>query len=87
MAEQRECNIEGPTGVNPDGSWPESIRYHHAALERFAGYAKVLENVTGENWFESTTLLHMFRYSVGSGLWGMNTSAAGYPHLLLAKGL
>ncbi|WP_019909124.1 heparinase II/III domain-containing protein [Paenibacillus sp. HW567] len=50
--------------VNPDGSWPESIRYHHAALERFAGYAKVLENVTGESWFETTPLVGMFGYGV-----------------------
>ncbi|RCX21562.1 heparinase II/III-like protein [Fontibacillus phaseoli] len=48
--------------VNPDGSWPESIRYHHAALERFAGYAKVLKNVTGEDWFETTPLVRMFGY-------------------------
>lgn len=48
--------------VNADGSWPESIRYHHAALERFAGYAKVLKNVTGENWFETTPLTRMFGY-------------------------
>lgn len=50
--------------VNPDGSWPESIRYHHAALERFAGYAKVLKKVTGENWFETTPLADMFRYVI-----------------------
>lgn len=50
--------------VNPDGSWPESIRYHHAALERFAGYAKVLKKVTGENWFESTPLGDMFHYAI-----------------------
>jgi len=48
--------------VNPDGSWPESIRYHHAALERFAGYAKVLKNVTGEDWFKTTPLSQMFRF-------------------------
>jgi hypothetical protein len=50
--------------VNSDSSWPESIRYHHAALERFAGYAKAVENVTGENWFESTPLARMFGYSI-----------------------
>ncbi|WP_145325373.1 heparinase II/III domain-containing protein [Paenibacillus xylanexedens] len=50
--------------VNPDGSWPESIRYHHAALERFAGYALVLKNITGEDWFRTTPLLRMFNYAV-----------------------
>ncbi|WP_438351513.1 heparinase II/III domain-containing protein [Paenibacillus sp. FA6] len=50
--------------VNPDNSWPESIRYHHAALERFAGYAKVLSHVMGENWFETTALAQMFGYSI-----------------------
>lgn len=50
--------------VNPDCSWPESIRYHHAALERFAGYAKALHNVFGENWFETTPLARMFGYSI-----------------------
>jgi hypothetical protein len=50
--------------VNPDSSWPESIRYHHAALERLAGYAKVLENVTGDNWFMTTPLAAMFGYSL-----------------------
>lgn len=50
--------------INPDGSWPESIRYHHAALERFAGYAKVLKNVTEEDWFETTPLARMFRYPI-----------------------
>lgn len=50
--------------VNPDGSWPESIRYHHAALERFAGYATALKNVTGEDWFHTTPLASMFGYSI-----------------------
>ncbi len=49
--------------VNPDSSWPESIRYHHAALERFAGYAKAADHVLGENWFSDTPLLRMFGYS------------------------
>lgn len=50
--------------VNQDSSWPESIRYHHAALERFAGYAKVADNVLGENWFAETPLLRMFGFSI-----------------------
>ena len=50
--------------VNPDHSWPESIRYHHAALERFAGYAKVVQHVMGENWFETTPLTGMFGFSL-----------------------
>lgn len=50
--------------LNPDHSWPESIRYHHAALERFAGYAKVLNHVLAENWFQDTPLSNMFDYSI-----------------------
>jgi len=50
--------------VNKDGSWPESIRYHHAALERFAVYAKALQNLNGDNWFADTSLSHMFDYSI-----------------------
>lgn len=36
--------------LNPDGSWPESIRYHHAALEHFATFAAVWQQETGEDW-------------------------------------
>ncbi|WP_217591731.1 heparinase II/III family protein [Cohnella sp. GbtcB17] len=50
--------------VNPDRSWPESIRYHHAALERFAGIAKVLLNGTGDDWFRTTPLARMFGFSI-----------------------
>lgn len=50
--------------VNKDGSWPESLRYHFAALSRFLVYAKVLINCIGENWFSDGPLLNMFRYAV-----------------------
>lgn len=52
------------TNLNHDGSWPESIRYHHAVLERFATYAKALKRVTGINWFRDTRLLDMFSYGI-----------------------
>lgn len=52
------------TNINADGSWPESIRYHHAALERFACYAKVLLVELNENWFTQTRLGEMFEYSL-----------------------
>lgn len=55
---QLECNI------NQDGSWPESIRYHHAALERFTGYAKMLLTEVKENWFTQTRLSEMFAYGI-----------------------
>lgn len=51
------------TNRNPDGSWPESIRYHHAALEHFALYALLLRRETGEDWFAGTALPQMFGYS------------------------
>ncbi len=50
--------------VNPDGSWPESIRYHHAALEHFAGYARAVLLNMGEDWFQDTPLGDMFTYSL-----------------------
>lgn len=50
--------------VNPDNSWPESIRYHHAALERFAGYAKVVRHMMGDNLFNDTPLGKMFDFSL-----------------------
>lgn len=52
------------TNVNADSSWPESIRYHHAVLERLASYAKVLEHVTGDDWFHTTPLADMFDYGI-----------------------
>lgn len=48
--------------VGADGSWPESMRYHMATLMRFAIYAKILKNCTGEDWFRDPPLLKMFRY-------------------------
>lgn len=50
--------------VNPDGSWPESLRYHHAALERLAQYARVLLRKTGEDWFSQKYLQKMFQFSI-----------------------
>lgn len=52
------------TNLNADGSWPESIRYHHAALEHFATFASIWEQETGENWLLSTRLKDMFAYTV-----------------------
>lgn len=50
--------------INPDGSWPESIRYHFAALERFGILAKSLKINTGEDWLRETKLAEMFGYGV-----------------------
>lgn len=49
--------------INPDGSWPESVRYHNAALSRIAIFAKVLRNCTGEDWFSGAGLARMFRFT------------------------
>lgn len=59
--------------VNEDGSWPESLRYHHAALERLAQFASVLYRQTGENWFQDKLLKGMFTYSAD-----MQTPAYAY---------
>lgn len=50
--------------INPDGSWPESVRYHFAALERFMAIAKAVKFNLGEDWFQDTKLIEMFRYSL-----------------------
>jgi hypothetical protein len=52
--------------LKPDSSWPESIRYHHAALERFIIYAKALEKMVGEDWFQTTGLAKMFKFSLST---------------------
>lgn len=50
--------------LNRDGSWPESIRYHHAALEHFASFARIWKQETGEDWLLTTRLKEMFRYTI-----------------------
>lgn len=52
------------TNLNRDGSWPESIRYHHAALEHFASFAAMWEQETGEDWLVTTRLKEMFAYTI-----------------------
>lgn len=48
--------------LNRDGSWPESIRYHFAALEHFATFAAAWKQETGEDWLLTTSLKAMFAY-------------------------
>ncbi|MBT1175962.1 heparinase II/III domain-containing protein [Bifidobacterium callimiconis] len=48
--------------VNPDGAFPESLRYHMAALSRYTFVAGVLGRGTGDDWYRSTRLRDMFRY-------------------------
>lgn len=50
--------------LNQDGSWPESIRYHHAALEHFATFAAAWKMETGEDWLSATRLKEMFAYTI-----------------------
>ena len=50
--------------LNEDGSWPESIRYHHAALEHFATFAALWKQETGEDWLLTTRLREMFLYTI-----------------------
>lgn len=50
--------------ISGDGSWPESMRYHIAATERFAIYARVLKHCTGEDWFKETPLTDMIYFPV-----------------------
>lgn len=48
--------------LNQDGSWPESIRYHQAALEHFATFSAMWKLETGEDWLVTTRLKDMFAY-------------------------
>ena len=48
--------------VNPDGSFPESLRYHMAALSRYTFVARVVGHATGSDWYKDTTLAPMFQY-------------------------
>lgn len=57
LKSQLRCNI------NQDGSWPESIRYHFAVLVRMSDILRVILNKLGENWYESTKFLDLFRYA------------------------
>ena len=50
--------------INEDGSWPESIRYHFAALMRFGCDARIVKHMMGEDWFEETDLPKMFTYAL-----------------------
>lgn len=50
--------------LNRDGSWPESIRYHHAALNHFASFAAAWKLETGEDWLVATRLKDMFAYTI-----------------------
>lgn len=59
LSAQLACNL------NADGSWPESLRYHHAALERFCTFARFWEHETGEDFFRDNHLERMFAYSIG----------------------
>lgn len=52
------------TNLNQDGSWPESIRYHHATLEHFASFAVLWRQETGEDWLLTTRLKDMFAYTI-----------------------
>ncbi len=50
------------SSVNPDGSYPESLRYHMAALSRYTALAQILSNCIGISWYRTTKLPEMFRY-------------------------
>lgn len=51
--------------LNDDGSWPESLRYHHAALEHFCTFARFWQHETGENWFTAHRMDRMFAFTAG----------------------
>lgn len=52
------------SNLNEDGSWPESIRYHHAVLEHIMDYSRVLNNMTDIKYLENPKLHKMFEYAI-----------------------
>ncbi|WP_339308092.1 heparinase II/III family protein [Paenibacillus sp. FSL R5-0519] len=50
--------------INEDGSWPESIRYLFAVIQRYGTFAKTLRHMTGENWFQGTRFSSTFQYAL-----------------------
>lgn len=54
--------------LNADGSWPESLRYHHAALEHFCTFARFWQHETGENWFKTHRMDRMFAFTAAAQL-------------------
>ncbi|OAX48570.1 heparinase II/III domain-containing protein [Paenibacillus sp. AD87] len=50
--------------INEDGSWPESIRYLFAVIQRYGTFAKTLRHMTGENWFQGTRFSSTFKYAL-----------------------
>lgn len=59
LSAQLQCTL------NADGSWPESLRYHHAALEHFCTFAIFWENETGKPWKYKKSLNDMYALSIG----------------------
>ncbi|MGN1020545.1 MAG: heparinase II/III family protein [Aristaeellaceae bacterium] len=68
MNAEKILSAQMRVNLNGDGSWPESLRYHHAALEHLCTFARFWEHETGENWFASHHLDRMFAYSIGTQL-------------------
>lgn len=51
--------------LHKDGSWPESIRYHFAVIDRFGVYAYACRCCTNRDWFKETRLKDMFGFVIG----------------------
>lgn len=60
--------------LNPDGSWPESIRYHFAVLDHLCTFARAWQKASGENWFLQYGIDKMFAY-------GADIHMPGYEYL------
>lgn len=68
MNAEKILSAQMNVNLNGDGSWPESLRYHHAALEHFCTFARFWKHETGENWFTAHRLDRMFAFSIGTQL-------------------
>lgn len=47
--------------VNPDGSWPEAVRYFGSSLERLSLFAKAIKHVYKIDWFNDENTINIIK--------------------------
>ncbi|MGN7762274.1 heparinase II/III domain-containing protein [Paenibacillus sp. 22594] len=52
--------------VDPDGAWPENIRYHGAVLHRYFLFFVLLKRLKGVDYFKHDKVKGMYRFLMGT---------------------
>jgi hypothetical protein len=52
--------------VDPDGAWPENIRYHGAVLHRYFLFFTLLERLRGIDYWSRDKVKMMYRFLIGT---------------------